>query len=109
MSEIPAKAETTRGPARRYAPYLTGPGLYHDPKGEYVVASDYDSLYLDYRVAIARLETLTRGGMVEVALSNPNVMDYMGHWEGRAEKAEAEVERLRALTHPVQSSSSPPV
>lgn len=35
-------------------------------------------------------------GIVEVAVRNPNVLEYMRHWEGRAEKAEAEVERLKA-------------
>lgn len=47
----------------------------------------------------AEIETLTTAGIVEVAARNPNVMEYMRHWEGRAEKAEAEVARLRgALT-----------
>lgn len=44
----------------------------------------------------AEVERLTTSGIAEVAAHNPSVMDYMRHWEGRAEKAEAEVERLRA-------------
>ena len=35
-------------------------------------------------------------GTIEVAIRNPNVASYMEHWEGRATKAEAEVDRLRA-------------
>lgn len=105
MSEMPAKSETVRGPADRYAPYATGPGLYREPEGEYVLAPDYDALYRSYRVSIGRLESLTTSGIIEVALCNPNVMSYMEHWEKRAEAAEA---KLAALTHPVQSSQTPP-
>ena len=39
----------------------------------------------------AEIETLTTAGIVEVAARNPNVLEYMKHWEGRAEAAEAEV------------------
>jgi hypothetical protein len=34
-------------------------------------------------------------GVIEIAVRNPSVMDYMRHWEGRAEKAEAEAARYR--------------
>ena len=34
--------------------------------------------------------------IIEVAIHNRSVSDYMDHWEGRALKAEAECERLRA-------------
>jgi hypothetical protein len=45
------------------------------------------------------LDILTGGGIIEVAVRNVNVRHYMEHWEGRAIKAEAKVERLReALT-----------
>jgi hypothetical protein len=42
---------------------------------------------------------LTRGGIIEVAVRNPNVAEYMRHWEGRAEKAEAALlsERNRTI------------
>lgn len=43
---------------------------------------------LDNAVMRARIETLTRSGIIEVALQNPNVMSYMEEWETRAEKAE---------------------
>lgn len=38
---------------------------------------------------------LTSGGIIEVAIRNPNVAEYMRHWEGRAERAER---ALAALT-----------
>ena len=44
----------------------------------------------------AEVEQWRNWGIVEVAVRNPQVADYMDHWEGRATKAEAEVERLRA-------------
>ena len=45
----------------------------------------------------AEIETLTTAGIVEVAARNPNVLEYMKHWEGRAEAAEAENKRWREL------------
>lgn len=45
-----------------------------------------------------REESQWRGwGIIEIAVRNQSVSDYMEHWEGRALKAEAEVERLKAL------------
>jgi hypothetical protein len=38
------------------------------------------------------VETLTTAGIIEVAVRNPSVAEYMRHWEGRAEKAEAALE-----------------
>ena len=35
-------------------------------------------------------------GIVEVAIRNPSVSDYMNHWEGRALKAEADLATLKA-------------
>lgn len=34
-------------------------------------------------------------GVIEIAIRNPSVAEYVEHWEGRTEKAEAECERLR--------------
>ena len=46
------------------------------------------------------LAHLTSSGIIEIAVRNPNVAEYMRHWEERAEKAEAENARLReALDH----------
>lgn len=46
---------------------------------------------------------LKTSGIAEVAVRNPNVMEYMKHWEGRAETAEAKlakaVERLDKLAY----------
>lgn len=43
----------------------------------------------------AEVEALTTAGVIEVSVKNPSVREYMHHWERRAEKAEAEVIRLR--------------
>lgn len=42
----------------------------------------------------AELHTLKTAGICEVAARNPSVMEYMRHWEARAEAAEAERDRL---------------
>jgi hypothetical protein len=67
-------------------------------------ASDSD-FYIARKIALdlaaenaalkAEVDTLTKSGICEVAARNPSVMEYMAHWENRAEKAEAEVARLR--------------
>jgi len=44
---------------------------------------------------LQEVEHYNKSGIVEIAVRNPSVADYMAHWEGRAEKAEAENERLR--------------
>jgi len=41
-------------------------------------------------------EMLTKGGIIEVAIRNFSVADFMNHWEGRAEAAEFKVSRLTA-------------
>jgi hypothetical protein len=41
------------------------------------------------------LDRLTNSGVIEVAVRNPSVMEYMRDWEGRAEKAEAAEAKLR--------------
>lgn len=42
----------------------------------------------------AELDHLTKSGIIEVSIRNPSVADYMRHWEGRAEAAEAERDAL---------------
>jgi hypothetical protein len=44
----------------------------------------------------AELHTMKTSGVIEVAVRNPSVSEYMAHWEGRAEKAEARVAALEA-------------
>lgn len=48
----------------------------------------------------AELNMLTKSGIIEVAIRNPSVAEYMEHWEARAEKAEAQLEALRAVIEP---------
>jgi hypothetical protein len=40
-------------------------------------------------------ELLTKGCIVEIAVRNPSVADYVRHWEWRAEKAESDLSALR--------------
>ena len=53
------------------------------------------SLYLEAAARIEELETelhlMKTSGRAEVAVRNPSVMEYMRHWEGRAEAAEAKL------------------
>ena len=44
----------------------------------------------------AELDMLTKAGIIEVAIRNPSVAEYMRHWEGRAEQAEARVTALQS-------------
>ena len=45
----------------------------------------------------SELKILRTGGIIEVAIRNPSVADYVKHWEQRAEQAEAENAALRGL------------
>lgn len=61
---------------------------------------------------VSRLEQLEREnadfrtwGIIEIATRNPNVAEYMTHWEARAEKAEAENEALRARLQTVEAET----
>ena len=57
---------------------LTDAGLTHGP-----VHDKLEELHL-----------MKTAGIIEVAVRNPNVMEYVRHWEGRAEAAEADRDRL---------------
>lgn len=45
----------------------------------------------------AELHLLKTSGIIEVAVRNPNVMEYMRHWEGRAEAAEVALEKAMKI------------
>ena len=45
----------------------------------------------------AELHLMKTSGVAEVAVRNPSVMEYMKHWEGRAETAEAKLAKNEAL------------
>lgn len=40
----------------------------------------------------SELDHFTRSGIIEIAVRNQSVAEYMRHWEGRAEKAERTVQ-----------------
>lgn len=52
--------------------------------------------YVPESILKAEQDILYRAGIIEIAVRNPSVSDYMTHWEGRTEKAEAEVARFKA-------------
>lgn len=45
----------------------------------------------------AEIHMMKTSGVIEVAVRNPNVLEYIKHWEGRAETAEAKLERAVEL------------
>lgn len=61
-------------------------------------------------VELARLrheiEMLTNADIIEVAVRNPNVAEYMRHWEGRAERAEATAALLEEALTPSAATKS---
>ena len=79
---------------------------------EYVEAQDYRNLLERYNAVLierdqlrAELDHFKNSGIVEVAIRNASVSEYMRHWEGRTEKAEAELARVRgALTAVVDAA-----
>ena len=58
-----------------------------------------DECRFDFRVADrieeleAELRLMKTAGIIEVAIRNLNVYEYMAHWERRAEKAEANLKK----------------
>jgi|TARA_B110000908_G_scaffold170039_1_gene228524 hypothetical protein len=44
----------------------------------------------------AQLHTMKTARIIEAAVRNPSVSEYIAHWEGRAEKAEARVAELKS-------------
>ena len=45
----------------------------------------------------AELHTMKTAGVIEVAVRNPNVSEYITHWEGRAEGAEAKLAKVESM------------
>lgn len=61
-------------------------------------AAHFEDLAAKYKTerneARVEIEQWKSWGIIEIAIRNPSVAEYMKHWEGRTEKAEAECERL---------------
>ncbi len=62
---------------------------------EYVRADAFDASAKRIEALEAEVEHFTKSGIVEIAVRNSSVSDYMAHWEGRTERAEAELIALR--------------
>lgn len=48
----------------------------------------------------AELHLMKTAGIIEVAVRNPSVAEYMAHWEARAEAAEALLKEARKVLEP---------
>ena len=53
-------------------------------------------LHATLTAALDELDLMKTAGIIEVAVRNPSVSEYMKHWEDRAEKAEAQIAEARA-------------
>lgn len=71
---------------------------------EYIRKDLYGAIAKERDELKAKVERLTSGSVCEIAATNANVMSYVQHWEGRAEKAEVEVERLREALRDIYNS-----
>lgn len=56
----------------------------------------FDAVSRDLEAMRAELHLMKTASIVEVAIRNPSVAEYMFHWEARAEQAEARVVELEA-------------
>lgn len=100
-------AQTPGDPMKRYdliTNYRCGSSIEEmEPadEGEWVrwesVASRLEALEAERNALRAEVELLTKSGIIEVAVRNPSVADYMNHWEGCTERAEAQVAALRSV------------
>lgn len=66
-----------------------------DPCGAFMAIQ---ALTARAEAAEAERDAMKKLGIVEVAVRNPNVMEYMKHWEGRTEAAEAKLAVAVGLT-----------
>jgi hypothetical protein len=48
----------------------------------------------------SELHTMKTAGIIEAAVRNPAVSEYMAHWEGRTEKAQDRIAELEAALRP---------
>jgi len=65
---------------------------------------DADSAQDEIARLTAEVDRLTKGSICEVAATNPSIMEYMSHWEGRTEKAETERDTLVAAAYEAAAS-----
>lgn len=57
-------------------------------------SNDDDPRDMQIRKLEAELEHFTKSGIIEIAVRNPSVNEYMHHWERRATTAEADIAEL---------------
>ena len=54
----------------------------------------------------AELQLMKTAGIIEVAVRNPSVAEYMAHWEGRATDAEARIRELEAAADQCEAQAT---
>jgi hypothetical protein len=69
-----------------------------------VRSSDYDALAARLAEVEVELLIMKTAGIIEVAVRNPSVSEYMAHWENRAEAAEARIEQLAAINEELEAA-----
>ena len=79
-------------------PVLDRIPYFHDREIEYILEVSKAEAEKRAADAEAQVRQWQTWGIVEIAVRNPSVAEYMAHWEGRAFKAEAQV---KALSRPV--------
>ena len=60
-------------------------------EGEMITEREWQATVANIEELKAELHLMKTAGIVEVAIRNPNVSEYMAHWERRAEGAEAKL------------------
>jgi hypothetical protein len=98
--EIPESAQVQRYRADIGGDNTVWPIVVSDAKGPLCYYRDHQkrlaALTLERDTLKAEIGQWKTWCIVEIAVRNPSVAEYMEHWEGRAIKAEATVERLSA-------------
>jgi len=77
------------------------------PDGGFLPVAEFAGLTAERDALRYELDHFANSGIIEVAVRNASVSEYMHHWEGRAEKAEAEIARLREGLEAIAQSVTP--
>jgi len=70
--------------------------IKENERKEYVASKTLDSERDANAILTEELDLMKTAGIIELAIRNPSVSEYMQHWERRAEAVEARIEELEA-------------
>ena len=68
--------------------------IKENERKEYVASKTLDSERDANAILTEELDLMKTAGIIELAIRNPSVSEYMHHWERRAEAAEARIDEL---------------